>query len=385
MRPSDLQPASFRGVRFLVPRDMTEEGRNTILHEYPDASHRYAEDNGYCPPKFNITAVVHGPRVRSATRALRNALNVPGPGTLQHPHYGAQFCAVVGPYQVIREDIDAGVVIFEIVFAVTGPALFPGLVTGIAAVVSGLAATAVTQLFSTFTAQFGAPATPASRTQLADAVANVAATTAQAFGSGAPAAARLFRDASGLVDQPSRLAALLLAAMRDPFADRTLSAPQLVAGFGRVIAAARALRVSAALIPATTADRIRRIASLGAIADTVEAAAFAGLAEAMAGRTYTTAEEVEADETALGTAWDAIQALPLASADAQILAQVFVAGSEVLRDREVRLPRITTLDASVLSYMLYDTDTHAATLTAINPRRTPLLYEGTVNVLAGPD
>ncbi|MDX2308086.1 MAG: DNA circularization N-terminal domain-containing protein [Hyphomicrobium sp.] len=386
MRPNDLQPASFRGVKFLVPRDMTEEGRNTILHVYPDAAHRYAEDNGYCPPKFNLTCVVHGLRVRAQTRALRNALNRPGPGTLQHPHYGAQFCAVVGPYQVIREDIDSGVVIFEITFAVTGPPLFPGLVTGIAAVVTGLAGAAITSLFTSFADRFAPPQSTTSRTALAGAVTSIATSGLDRFGAAATAAVRLARDAGAIVDQPDRLGTLLAAVHRAPFEDRSISNVALVAGYKAVISAARDVRLTAAAVAPSTRDLTLRRQSLDALADTVEAGALAALADAMAGRTYTTADEVESDETWLADAWDGVQGLALPAADQQAIAKVYVAASEVLRDREVRLPRITTIDAaaipaSVLAYMLYDSDQNASIIVANNPRRSPLLYDGQVSVL----
>ena len=389
MRLTDLQPASFRGARFLVPRDMTEEGRNTILHEYPDAAHRFAEDNGYIPPKFELTCVLHGQGLPGKVKTLRRALNTPGPGTLQHPHYGAQFCAVVGPYRVIREDTDSGVVIIEATFAVTGPPLFPGVVSGIAAVVTGLAGSAVTQLFAAFAARFSPPRSESSRSVLAAGVTRIAATAAGRFGATA-AATRIARDAGALVAQPETLASQLGSLNRGPFDDLALANPVLVRGFAALIDTANGIGLDAAAIGPATLDLTLRQDSLSDIADANRGAAFAGLAEAMAGRAHVTSEDVAADETLLETAFESVQASSLPGEDHRRLAQVYVAASEVLRDREVRLPRLAEIGvvefpASVLSYQIYDTDAQTQVLASINSRLNPILYDGQVSVLVQPD
>ena len=172
----DLQPASFRGAAFLCPKDHVKEGRNTIDHKYPNSSYRYAEDNGYTPPEFDMTCVLHGPNLLSDFSRLRSALNTPGPGTLRHPWYGAQYCAVKGPWKVCRDDRDSGVLELEVTFLVTGPPAFPGLVSGIAATISTLSASAVTASFAAFTAEFKMPGAPFSQDYVVNLMNNVAST-----------------------------------------------------------------------------------------------------------------------------------------------------------------------------------------------------------------
>ena len=168
----DLQPASFRGAAFLCPHDHVKEGRNTIDHKYPNSSYRYAEDNGYTPPEFDMTCVLHGPNLLADFSRLRAALNTPGPGTLRHPWYGAQFCAVKGPWKVSREDRDSGVLELDVTFLVTGPPAFPGLVSNIAATISTLSASAVAASFAAFTAQFNLPRSPFSQAYIANLMRN---------------------------------------------------------------------------------------------------------------------------------------------------------------------------------------------------------------------
>lgn len=180
---ADLAPASFRGAPFLVPRDHVEEGRNTINHLYPGSQNRYAEDNGATPPEFHLTCFLHGLDLMARWARLRAALNQPGPGTLMHPWYGAQFCAVKGPYKVVRDDKDSGVLELQICFLVTGPPVYPSLVTGIAASISTLSAKAIALSFSTFLDEVRSPTSPFSKQYVQDIIAGVGTSAAAQFGS----------------------------------------------------------------------------------------------------------------------------------------------------------------------------------------------------------
>jgi hypothetical protein len=77
--------AEFRGVRFYVPKDTVEQGRNIIHHNYPDSNLRYDEDNGGHAPTFKVTAWLFGVGLPSQVKALHAALNKPGPGTRLSP------------------------------------------------------------------------------------------------------------------------------------------------------------------------------------------------------------------------------------------------------------------------------------------------------------
>lgn len=162
---ADLMPASFRGARFLCPRDHVNQGRNSIRHQYPGSSRSYVEDNGSNSPEYHLTCFLHNGSGTLAAdwNRLVAALNKPGPGTLRHPWLGSKFCAVKGPWKVSRDDKDSGVLEVDITFLETGAPSFPGLVTNIAASISSLSAAAVTASFAAFQAKFTLPTSPFSQ------------------------------------------------------------------------------------------------------------------------------------------------------------------------------------------------------------------------------
>jgi prophage DNA circulation protein len=180
---SDLAPASFRGARFLCPRDHDSEGRQSILHLYPNKSSHYVEDNGQNPSHFTLTCVLSGPTLLSDWSRLRSALNTPGPGTLRHPWLGSKLCSVKGPWKVNREDRDSGVLELSVEFIETtdGPS-FPSILgVGIAATVTSLVGTAVNTTFSSFVSQFSLPSNPASQAYVVGLMNNVGASVGRQF------------------------------------------------------------------------------------------------------------------------------------------------------------------------------------------------------------
>src|SRR5262249_17175847 len=118
---------------------------------------RYAEDNGGTPPEFHITAYLHGLTLLADFARLRAALNTPGPGTFRHPWYGAQICAVRGPWKVMRDDRDARVLELEICFLVPGPPAYPSITPSVAASIAYLSTQAVESAWAPFNVQSGAP------------------------------------------------------------------------------------------------------------------------------------------------------------------------------------------------------------------------------------
>lgn len=404
----DLQPASFRGVRFLVPSDEAEEGRNSIEHNYPDSSLRYMEDNGAIPPCFSVTAILHGANLPGQLNALRGALMTPGPGTLKHPVYGAQFVAVDGTYRIKREDRDAGVITLDIKFKVTGAPVFPGLVSGIAALVTGLAGAAVTAAFAAFVKSFGAPQTAfsgslsgVSRGALETAIADIAVPLDRFFGGATSSPARLIDDAGLLLDRPETLAEVFEDALRAPFEaidtragpapasdddPVTLSAVELIRGYRAALGEAAVHSELAAAIQPTTLDLVARKEHLSSLAGLSEAALFCCLAEAMAGRAYTTAEQVEADEKLLTETFATLQSRGLPAEIHAQCADIMVATSEVLSEAIVRLPRTVEIDplntpASVLAYELYEDDARLWQVVDLNPDQDPVLLARAATVL----
>ena len=396
----DLRPASFRGARFLCPHDTAEEGRNTIDHRYPDSSLRYAEDNGYIPPEFKMTCVLHGNSVLSDFSALRSALNRPGPGTLHHPWYGTQFCAVKGPWRVKREDRETGVLELEVCFLVTGPAVFPGRTSAIAALVTGLSAQFVGELFTLFQNAYGTPAMSAvTETFMAKQVTAVAETFVTAFGS-----VEAVQTAAGhLISAPERYATSapmlsneLTALFRGPFEDisATYTGQDIVNGMAQAASQATQMHAVAAAIPTTgltaTLDYQVRSRSLYTYATFIQLACLSSMAEAMAGTTYTTVDGVASAERQLLALYEAIPTETLPSDTAAAIAKIVAAAMDVLRQEELQLPNIGWLDvpqfpASVLTYMLYDADDRTDTLVDLNAGINPALFDGAVNILIGVD
>lgn len=399
---AELRAASFRGAGFRVPSDHAEEGRHSIIHQYPDSPLRYVEDNGYCPPEFTITAVLHGKGLLGQFSALRSALNVPGPGTLHHPYYGTQFCSVIGPWKVKREDRDSGVLELEIKFAVTGPAVFPGRFGSIAAVVSGLASTLVSSAFAAFAAQYGTPVlSDYSVATLSDATALLGATVVERFGSVTGSAI----PASHLVNYPERYAAsgdmlapVLVSMFRAPLEDlaATYSNERIISGVKAIDQVALTMQATAERTPTTTLDYVVRRKCLLTYSIYVRIACLSSMADAMASMTYVTADSVHASVNQLRALYESIPTDDLPVDIGNAVSELVASALDVLYRQEIQLPRINVLEvyeypASVLAYMLYDDDKNPSsephiasktdTLIDLNMRQSPCILDRTAYVL----
>jgi prophage DNA circulation protein len=161
---ANLAPSSFRGARFLTPRDHFESGRNAISHRFPakPSTSHYIEDNGGDPNTFHLTAYLHGPTLMSDWSRLRSALDEPGPGTLNHPWLGAVLVQHKGPYKVQRDDKDSGVLEITLTFIQTAGAIYPSLGGVIAASLSGLAGTSVAAALGALAGSLKLPSSPIS-------------------------------------------------------------------------------------------------------------------------------------------------------------------------------------------------------------------------------
>jgi prophage DNA circulation protein len=83
-----MQPASFRGIPFLVESEATSSGKKTVTHDYPNSNKRFVEELGDMPPVFNIAALIHGDLSGELRLRLEDAFRLPGLGELVHPVYG---------------------------------------------------------------------------------------------------------------------------------------------------------------------------------------------------------------------------------------------------------------------------------------------------------
>lgn len=384
---ADLQPASFRGVRFLVPKDRVEDGRNVIEHKYPDSNLHYMEDNGKHPAEFKVTAILHGANLPGQLRRLMRALNTPGPGTLRHPYLGAKFVAACGPYSFERADANSGVITLELKFTETGPPLLPALVSGIAAVVSGLATSAITEVFQHFVRSYGDPTLLlSSRAQIGDVIANVASAAVSSFGS-SEIGSRLIDAADAYVDQPDILADRLSGMMRGPVDNPEIASDRLARAYRDMMDSATTEVDAVSAISPTTFQIENRKQALLTVTLWAEVSAFILLAQAMATKTYATSDDVEREEADLIARWALLQTRDLPELITRRVREIVTATSEVLRDQGVRLPNTDVVPfvmtpASVISYMLYDSDLRQQTIVDLNPRTNPILMTGDVTVLA---
>jgi hypothetical protein len=112
-----LAQASWRGVVFSVrSEDLPGGGRKVALHEFPNSSERFVEDLGEIPPRFTITAFVHGLDWLERAQALENALREQGPGRLVMPTFGAWTVWAL-PYSKTASQTSVGEIEFSLEFA----------------------------------------------------------------------------------------------------------------------------------------------------------------------------------------------------------------------------------------------------------------------------
>lgn len=112
-----LSQASWRGVVFSVrSEDLPSAGRKTALHEFPNSNDRFVEDLGEIPPRFTITAFVHGLDWLERAQALENALREAGPGRLVMPTFGAWTVWAL-PYSKSASQTAVGEIEFNLEFA----------------------------------------------------------------------------------------------------------------------------------------------------------------------------------------------------------------------------------------------------------------------------
>lgn len=140
-----LQPASFRQVKFHVAGTDGQIGRRTVLHEYPLRDLPYAEDMGRKSREFTLEAFVIGADYMGARDALIDAIEAPGPGELVHPFRGRMNVAITACR--ISESTDfGGMAKFSLTFVEAGQNLQPAAAvnTGAAVTVAADDATAVT-------------------------------------------------------------------------------------------------------------------------------------------------------------------------------------------------------------------------------------------------
>jgi prophage DNA circulation protein len=115
-RLTGLLPASWKGITFLVKNEvLAEGGRRIVLHDYPNSSTRFVEDQGELPPKFSITAFVTGADFIDRAAQLERALREKGKGSLSMPTFGKRILFAM-PYKKDASQTAVGEIRFELSF-----------------------------------------------------------------------------------------------------------------------------------------------------------------------------------------------------------------------------------------------------------------------------
>lgn len=142
----ELQPASFRGVSFLVRVHEAALGRRVQVHEYPQRDKPWAQDMGRRARELSLDAFVLGDDYISQRNALVRAIELRGAGTLVHPYLGELQCTVLS-CKLKESTAEGGLARFALEFVEAGEASFPSAETSTAAAVvaSSVQAGAVTQ------------------------------------------------------------------------------------------------------------------------------------------------------------------------------------------------------------------------------------------------
>ena len=80
-------------------------GRRTAVHEYPFKDDVWVEDLGRLPRAFAVEGFVVGDDCAAQRRALQDAAEAAGPGTLVHPTFGSLAVSLVAFTSAARQDL----------------------------------------------------------------------------------------------------------------------------------------------------------------------------------------------------------------------------------------------------------------------------------------
>lgn len=120
-----LQPASFRGVPFVVSSARAEGlGRRIVVHEYAQRDESFPEDLGRDKRVFLIEAYVVGADYMRQRDALEAALAKEGAGELVHPKRG-RLMVRAAEASCTEESAQGGMATFQIRFELDGANVLP--------------------------------------------------------------------------------------------------------------------------------------------------------------------------------------------------------------------------------------------------------------------
>lgn len=408
--PSNLLPASFRGVPFGVVRNDLDPGLSGQHHKFVGRPRGYWEPlGGEEDSTFTFEAFVVGTDWRDKRDALERALRDTTPGELVHPSRGRKTVVVTGWKS--SEDKDEGnVVRFQLTFLEQADGQ-PAMVTRVdprAAVVAG-ADTSLATVRDDFTARFSVSRLAGFATDAAgDVVGDMAAgieeagidlpdgvTSLNALSDAAswlPVAQSVSSSGAGALfrRELASLSGDRLAAMLDPtgLAGRVIGLSRMMsvrAGGGAQAYATHArlwdFGTDLAPVAATTPTRARQAANQVAMADLMRRTAVVESVRASADWSFdsydqadqvrnTLADRLDAEmETASDPVFVALQDLKAAMAKD-------IGGRGADLSRVVRWTPPRARPVTVLSYELYDSTDRESDILARNRVRDPALVPG---------
>ncbi len=150
-----LQPASWRGVPFVVRGSEYRRGRRPAVHEYPFRDLPWVEDVGRASRLVGFSGFVVGDDCYAQAQRMLQACEQPGPGNLVHPSLGSLTVSLIEP-AVASERTELGrVVEFRFEFMETGTVQFPAADTSTQDVVASKANDAQAASASDFASAVG--------------------------------------------------------------------------------------------------------------------------------------------------------------------------------------------------------------------------------------
>ena len=145
-----LQPASFRGVPFLVDGEDLSGGRRLAKHTYAGGEVTLPEDMGKAVESFDVTGYLLGDDADLKAKAIQAACSVPGPGMLIMPMDGGMMAHAEG-FRRTRQRDRVYYIRFDVTFVPDGAlpvaALSIGDVSAAVAAGISLAASGFSRLF----------------------------------------------------------------------------------------------------------------------------------------------------------------------------------------------------------------------------------------------
>lgn len=430
-----LSEASFKGVVFRVrSEDLPSGGRKTALHDFPNSDQRFIEDMGEIPPRFTISAFVHGLDWIERAQALESALRSPGPGRLVMPTFGA-FTVWSLPYSKSASQTSVGEIEFKLEFATSRAVagILESTPTGEIVFASGDRARqsigdAFAKLFSS----------PPGSVGFSSALSDISSAVNSAFSSVSTLMAAdsltdlsfairdLLGNAGSLLDQPAQLALEFFGIEDDAPGiwqiiseglDRLDAVSQLLSfaqQFGNNLALIQSDIDSGATVspvsnislwPATTQDRIDRNLTRTTMVDSNRLGALVAAYEQAANADYSTTDQVQEVRTQLEDQFSSMMQVDAQDVNSvmadpavrQAMGRVRIDALDVLDQKAQsawlisQISRVAGISASNLAYLLYaesmmtsaDLDERAIQVRGLNRDKPAIAMNGELNVMRG--